>query len=223
MSPNIESAYPVKIQVIIHYQIWSITKPRLVERTYSTQRRAFLRFLKKFSVIYLYLRVRKLLFLFWQTINERYMWKCPYTAGEVITLCFQVPCLWTAEEHNIAKIKVWNYNKKMKVGFLELCFWASPRAVMYKNQEHFFEKDHWVVSILIPNDIGSFDVSSKGSLSGPLLNSNRRTFTQSVKFVRLGIITRRWRLVFWNCLSKLRPEQWCTRGFRNQGNFFEKD
>ncbi|CAB4005620.1 Hypothetical predicted protein [Paramuricea clavata] len=49
-----------------------------------------------------------------KTSNERYMWKCPYSSGEVITLSFQIPCQWTTGEHNVAKIKVWNYNKKMK-------------------------------------------------------------------------------------------------------------
>ena len=40
----------------------------------------------------------------------------------------------------------------------------------FQNQGHFFEKDHWVVSILMPKDIASFDILSKGSLSGRPLN-----------------------------------------------------
>ncbi|XP_028395506.1 LOW QUALITY PROTEIN: protein KIAA0556-like [Dendronephthya gigantea] len=49
-----------------------------------------------------------------KTTNGRFMWKCPYTTGEVISLTFKVPCEWEAGEHNISRIKVWNYNKKMK-------------------------------------------------------------------------------------------------------------
>ena len=48
------------------------------------------------------------------------MWKCSFSSGKVITLSFKVPCLWSHDEHNVAKIKVWNYNKKMKVSFASL-------------------------------------------------------------------------------------------------------
>ena len=50
-----------------------------------------------------------------QTTNERYMWKYPYDQDERTKLLFQVPCQWNNGVHNISRIKVWNYNKKMKV------------------------------------------------------------------------------------------------------------
>ena len=43
------------------------------------------------------------------------MWKYPYDQDKHIKLLFQVPCQWNNGVHNISRIKVWNYNKKMKV------------------------------------------------------------------------------------------------------------
>ena len=58
----------------------------------------------------------------------------------------------------------------------------------FQNQGHFFEKDHWVVSILMPKDIASFDILSKGSLSGRPLNPTEDPSLETTNSVCISLV-----------------------------------